>query len=79
MDPDANLREQRQIAADILATWDACADDGMLTTAQAAHVAHEAHRLAELVEALDTWITGNGHHPADWDKGRQTIIGHGDG
>lgn len=60
MDPTSNLEEQRRIAARLIACCDAqhglercdCPRDGV--------------RLAELVQALDEWITGRGFLPAPW-------------
>lgn len=57
MDPDANLREQRELAARLLATpADAWTDDRLA----------DALRLAELVEGLDGWLTASGALPDDW-------------
>jgi len=52
MDPNSNLQEQRRIAKAILANPDA--------------QSYGAVRLAELVEALDEWISRGGFHPAPW-------------
>jgi hypothetical protein len=68
MDPDANLKEQRSLAREILARWDDCADDGTLTESQTIALAFKANRLAELVEALDQWITAGGFLPAAWQR-----------
>lgn len=57
MDPNANLEEQRQIVATLLAG--PCGDADNL-----------GMRLAELAQALDEWITKGGFLPADWQKGR---------
>lgn len=59
MDPNANLKEQREIAHELL--------HRALTPNEAKR---KAERLAELVEALDGWIAGGGFLPADWAKGR---------
>jgi hypothetical protein len=53
MDPNANLKEQREIAKRILS------DDGEDT-------GYDAVRLAELVEALDEWIMKGGFLPKEW-------------
>ena len=66
MDPDANLREQREIARAIQKVLDDCNGDGSLTDGQQFYVAAQAERLAELVEALDGWITKGGFLPARW-------------
>lgn len=57
MDPDANLREMRTLAAKILAATDA---EGVEL------LEVDAPRLAELVEALDGWIRRGGFLPAAW-------------
>jgi hypothetical protein len=56
MDPDANLKEQLELARSI-----AEQDPQSIT---------EASRLAELVLALNEWITGGGFLPSAW-KGEQ--------
>ena len=59
MDPDANLKEQRELAAKIIATWDGAETDDAIDP-------HDAVRLAELVEALDRWLTMGGALPTRW-------------
>ena len=66
MDPDANLREQLEISADILAVMDAADEDGSLTPVQLENLAGYAARLAELVQALNTWICRGGALPLGW-------------
>lgn len=57
MDPDANLKEQLAIAnAIVREAW----GHGAPTERE--------ERLAELVLALDTWITSRGFVPARWSK-----------
>ena len=53
MDPNANLNEQRELAAKI------AKGDGD---------AYDAERLADLVEALDQWIAGGGFLPRAWER-----------
>lgn len=53
MDPTANLAEQRRIVERIV-NGDSSADWS---------------RLAELVEALDNWISNGGFLPQQWAKG----------
>lgn len=62
MDPEANLREQREIAAEINAIRDCLADD-IMTTEQSEALEGLAFRLAELVEALDEWLNRGGFLP----------------
>lgn len=56
MDPDANLREQLEIATEIIAASDE--DEGISEV--------EAVRLAELMIALDEWIRRGGFLPDAW-------------
>jgi hypothetical protein len=55
MDPNANLKEQREIARRILLSEPLDLDG-------------DAARLAELVIALDGWITRGGFLPKDWQR-----------
>lgn len=55
MDIEANEREQAEVAADIMATWDACPDDGRATADQLDTMYTLAYRLAELVQAAHEW------------------------
>jgi hypothetical protein len=66
MDPDANITEQLSIARAILRTWDNCSEDGELTAEQYRAMAQDANRLAELIQALDGWITSGGFLPELW-------------
>lgn len=66
MDPNANLKEQLEISATILKTWDDCNADGTLTSDQMEFVSDQANRIAELVEALDGWMCKGGFAPARW-------------
>jgi len=52
MDPNANLIEQRRIAQAIVDSPDAHS--------------YGAVRLAELVLALDQWMTNGGFAPGEW-------------
>jgi len=52
MDPDINLREQLRLAQEILET-----EEG---------IAWRANELAELVLALDQWLTAGGCQPERW-------------
>lgn len=56
MDPNANLEEQRRLVKLLL--------DGSITTDRARSVT--AHRLAELIEALDGWLSKGGFLPESW-------------
>ncbi len=57
MDPDANLKRQRELAQAIIV-----ADE----KGRASEVEDMAVELAELVQALDGWLTGGGFVPTDW-------------
>ena len=67
MDPNENIKIQREVSKAILAAWDGCNTDGTLTTEQQEWVADQANLLAEAVKALDDWIKNGGFLPADWD------------
>ena len=54
MDPNANLKEQREIVARMIDEDSESVDTG------------DAVRLAELVEALDSWISAGGFLPTSW-------------
>jgi hypothetical protein len=62
MDPDANLREQRELLRDIR-RLDACPAPSAV--AEAARV-DQLERLADLAEAMDDWLSRGGHLPAAW-------------
>lgn len=60
MSPDANLKRQRELAADLIALADS-------TRGYDPHdIAVKAVELAELVQALDEWMTKGGFLPAAW-------------
>lgn len=59
MDPNANLREQREIAARLNGSDTRSADE----------IIADAQRLAELVEALDEWLCKRGFLPSAWQRG----------
>lgn len=64
MDPNANLREQREIAAEINAIRDNLDPiTDAFTSDQLDRLEHLALRLAELVEALDEWLNRGGFLP----------------
>ena len=60
MDPEANLEEQRRLVKSINKARDNEQDVDQ----------DDIHRLAELVEALDEWISRGGFLPSPWSKGR---------
>lgn len=62
MDPDANLKEQREI----LRRLDGATDE--------VEVQEDCVRLGELVEALDEWLSNGGFLPAAWATKRQVFI-----
>lgn len=63
MDPEENLREQRELASRILKE---CRNAEEPEESQS--FSYDAERLAELVQALDGWIKGGGFLPKDWQK-----------
>ena len=60
MDPNANLKEQRGLVVTILKTIDRLEEHDDLS--------EDAERLAELVQALDEWLSGGGFLPKDWNR-----------
>jgi hypothetical protein len=64
MDPNANLEEQRRLVKLLL--------DGSITTDRARSVS--AHRLAELVSALDEWLTHGGFLPRAWERTADRLL-----
>lgn len=60
MDPDANLEEQRRLAARLVERID---NDRMTTQHW-----DDVLRLSELVIALDNWIAAGGFLPRVWQK-----------
>ena len=63
MDPEANIREQGEIADVVMTIWDACSDDGDFTEEQQQHLIFHAYRLAELIQAMNEWIKRGGFLP----------------
>lgn len=63
MDPTANLKEQRELAARLL-DGIGCHDYSNLGDYEA-----DVDRLCELVQALDGWIRRGGFLPEQWRKG----------
>ena len=68
MDPNANIREQRDLTAAIVDIQDNCSDVGEYTEEQELELVYLGTRLAELVQALDMWITGGGALPKLWQR-----------
>ena len=67
MDPDANLREQLELVEKINAARDSAAEDtGDLSPDIEQAVIDHAFRLAELVEALNGWMTRGVRAPVAW-------------
>ena len=58
MDPNANLEEQRRIITSM--------QDG--TSKDPVEWAQDSQRLAELVQALDEWISKGGALPKAWSR-----------
>lgn len=61
MDPDANLKEQLSLIRRFLDL-----EVNKLTGPEMGSLVYDACRLAELVEALDGWITRGGFVPERW-------------
>ncbi len=62
MDPDTNLREQREVTGRLLAAFDAADPD----TGEWTPDLDDVYRLAELSEALDGWLSRGGAAPRAW-------------
>jgi hypothetical protein len=60
-DPDANLKEQLDLARQLL-------DEGMRC-----EPSPEVERLAELVEALDGWLGKGGFLPRRWERSKNIV------
>lgn len=60
MDPNANLKEQRELAAKMLHDYEDEDGNGIDQD--------DANRLAELVEALDGWLSKGGFLPGKWER-----------
>ena len=55
MDPVANLKEQTELAANVLRIWDLCDEDGEFTEDQKQNLISDAYRMAELIQAMAIW------------------------
>lgn len=68
MDPDANLERQREIAQEIVTLIDSSEGDDWSETERSVleQVSALANELADLVSALDEWITKGGFLPGAW-------------
>jgi hypothetical protein len=60
MDPNQNLKQQRELAAQIIRLRDKDAPHDQ--------IADVADELAELVQALDGWLSRGGFLPSEWVK-----------
>lgn len=66
MDPDANLEEQRRLAARLMERIER---PSPMTDRARESDWDDVLRLTELVIALDNWIAGGGFLPRAWQKG----------
>lgn len=76
MDPNANLREQREIAKQLLNRFNQRVEAEVEDVTDAQQVWSEV-RLAELVEALDKWLSAGGFLPDSWEIARKRAGGQG--
>lgn len=66
MDPDANLKEQRELIESIRqAMTDATNEEGDVGTLDSSTI-DDIDRLLDLSEALDGWIKKGDFLPTDW-------------
>lgn len=63
MDPNANLKEQLQLAVALVEI-----DPEEMEVTDLFKAAGDAQRLAELVLALDGWLNGGGFFPKQWQR-----------
>jgi len=64
MDPDSNLREQREIRQRLLKAFDAADPD----TGEWHPDLDDVYKLDELSKALDGWLSRDGALPRDWES-----------
>jgi hypothetical protein len=64
MDPETNLEKQLQLAQKILRYLDTGDDPRRVLTV----VEEDAEKLAELVLALDEWLSQGGFRPSRWQR-----------
>lgn len=64
MDPDTNLKEQRQICEDIDEILNG--DNEFSEAEKNARVTDKANRLVDLVQGLDSWLKRGGALPKEW-------------
>ena len=62
MDPEANLREQLELAESMV-------DNPEESEEHVDDMCNDGRRLAELVLALNEWITKGGFLPTSWKRG----------
>lgn len=55
MDIEANLKEQTELAADIMLHWDDCPESGEFNEYQLDWLANAAYRMAELIQAANEY------------------------
>lgn len=71
MDPIANIKEQREIAAHMIARLDTANREGRaFTSVEQTYQLDDGERLAELVIALDEWRQNGGFDP--WNREQLT-------
>jgi hypothetical protein len=75
MDPLANIQEQRELAAAIIAKFDAHANDDGLPD-ELGEIAYQAEELSRLVLALDGWRKAGGLDPYTGHKQFRTADGY---
>jgi hypothetical protein len=76
MDPNANLKEQREIVDQIIDALDAStAEDADVWDDERVRdvLADNLARFCDLVQALDGWLSGGGFLPEAWARGRKPL------
>jgi hypothetical protein len=69
MDPNANLEELRRLAAEILNMT-----VEQMGETETGDLMARATRLAELIEALDGWLTKGGFLPSAWNATADRLL-----
>lgn len=68
MDPNANLQEQLELVAKVFAAIPEGQANAGLPQMSVGDMTATAERLAELIEALDGWLSKGGFLPRRWSR-----------
>lgn len=73
MDPDTNLKEQRQLCKDIDELLNG--ENELSEDQKNAKIADKANRLVDLVDGLDSWLKRGGALPKEWGDALAETLG----